>query len=180
MLVAGVRDQGFSVATARKAVFAVRDAWIRGLGQGEAVDVGCGRIACVWRGGDPKLVTRKAGTGGKLKHEESPEARVYQMDALPVRVAFRPAVAFAGEVVESIIPEFRNLQRCVPGQPPKVRRRKRKAARPEPVPVARTATAEVKRQPVSVAGGRGPLSSAPSRGRAATELAQLFSQRKGR
>ena len=74
------------------------------------------------------------GAGGKLKHEKSPEARVYQRDALPVRVAFRPSLAFSGEVVESITAEFRNFQRWVPGQPPKSRRRKRKAARPEPVP----------------------------------------------
>jgi hypothetical protein len=151
VLIAGVRDQGFSAAIARKAVVAVRDAWIRGLGQGEEVDVGCGRLVAVWRGGDPKLITRNAGAGGKLKHEVSPEARVYQMDALPVRVAFRPSLAFSGEVVESITPEFRNFQRWVPGQPPKARRRKRKAARPEPVPVARTETAAVKRQPVSAA-----------------------------
>jgi hypothetical protein len=113
--------------------------------------VGCGVLAGVWRGGDPKLVKRKAGQGGKLKHEESPEARVYQRDALPVRVAFRPSLAFSGEVVESITPEFRNFMRWVPGQPPKKRRRKRKAARPEPVPAAQTATAEVKREPVSAA-----------------------------
>jgi hypothetical protein len=86
-----------------------------------------------------------------LKHEESPEPRVYQRDALPIRVAFRPSVAFRGELVELITPEFRNLQRWVPGQPPKARRRKRKAARPEPVSSARPATAEVKREPVSVA-----------------------------
>src|ERR1019366_695742 len=52
VLIAGVRDQGFSAATAKKAVHAVRDAWIRGLGRGEEVDVGCGRLAAVWRGGD--------------------------------------------------------------------------------------------------------------------------------
>jgi hypothetical protein len=86
-----------------------------------------------------------------LKHEESPEPRVYQRDALPIRVAFRPSVAFRGEAVELITPEFRNLRRLVPGQPPKKRRRKRKAARPEPAPAAPTATAEVQREPVSVA-----------------------------
>src|SRR5664279_3003110 len=151
VLVAGVRDQGFSAATARKAVLAVRDAWIRGLARGEEVDVGCGRLAAVWRGGDPKLVNRKAGTGGKLNHEESPEPRVYQRDGLPIRVAFRPSLAFRGEAVELITPTFKNLSRLVPGQPPKARRRKRKAARPEPAPPARTPTAEVKREPVSVA-----------------------------
>ena len=151
VLVAGVRDRGFSAATARKAVVAVRDAWIRGLARGEEVDVGCGHLASVWRGGDPKLVNRKAGAAGKLKHEESPEPRVYQRDALPIRVAFRPSVAFRGEVVELITPEFRNFQRWVPGQPPKKRRRKRKAARPEPVPVVQTATAELKREPASAA-----------------------------
>ena len=151
VLIAGVRDQGFSAAIARKAVVAVRDAWIRGLGQGEEVDVGCGRLAAVWRGGDPKLVNRKAGTGGKLKHEESPEPRVYQRDALPIRVAFRPSLAFRGEAVELITPTFKNLRRLVPGQAPKVRRRKRKALRPEPEPAVRTVTAEVKREPVSVA-----------------------------
>ena len=122
VLIAGVRDQGFSAATAKKAVYAVRDAWIRGLGRGEEVDVGCGRLAAVWRGGDPTMVTRKAGAGGRLVHEESPEARAYQRDALPIRVAFRPSVAFSGELVELITPEFRNLQRWVPGQPPKKRR----------------------------------------------------------
>lgn len=119
VLIAGVRDQGFSAATAKKAVHAVRDAWIRGLARGEEVDVGCGHLASVWRGGDPKLVTRKAGTGGRLKHEESPEPRIYQRDALPIRVAFRPSVAFRGEVVELITPEFRNFQRWVPGQRPR-------------------------------------------------------------
>ena len=151
VLVAGVRDQGFSEAVARQAVHAVRDAWIRGLGQGEEVEVGCGRLAAVWRGGDPKLVDRKAGAAGRLKHEESPEPRVYQRDALPIRVAFRPSVAFRGEAVELITPTFKNLRRLVPGQPPKARRRKRKAARPEPAPPVRTPTAEVKREPVSVA-----------------------------
>src|ERR1017187_7211711 len=65
VLIAGVRDQGFSAATAKKAVHAVRDAWFRGLARGEEVDVGCGRLAAVWRGGDPKMVDRKAGTGGR-------------------------------------------------------------------------------------------------------------------
>ena len=151
VLIAGVRDQGFSAATAKKAVHAVRDAWIRGLARGETVDVGVGELAAVWRGGDPKLVNRRAGAAGRLKHEESPEPRVYQRDALPIRVAFRPSVAFRGEAVELITPEFRNLRRLVPGQPPKKRRRKRKAARPEPVPVVQTATAELKREPVSAA-----------------------------
>jgi hypothetical protein len=128
----------------------------KGLGElinprGEEVDVGCGRLAAVWRGGDPKLVHRKAGAAGKLKHEESPEPRIYQRDALPIRVAFRPSVAFSGEVVELITPEFRNLRQLVPGQPPKARRRKRTAARLEPAPPVRTPTAEVKREPVSVA-----------------------------
>src|ERR1035441_10102304 len=151
VLIAGVRDQGFSAATAKKAVHAVRDAWIRGLGRGEEVDVGCGHVAAVWRGGNPTMVTREAGAGGRLVHEESPEARAYQRDALPIRVAFRPSVAFSGELVELITPEFTNLQRWVPGQPPKKRRRKRRAARPEPAPATRTPTAEVKREPVSVA-----------------------------
>ena len=130
---------------------AVRDAWIRGLARGETVDVGVGELAAVWRGGDPKLVNRKAGAAGKLKHEESPEPRVYQRDALPIRVAFRPSLAFRGEVVELITPTFKNLRRLVPGQPPKARRRKRKTARPEPAPPARTQTVEVQREPVSVA-----------------------------
>src|ERR1019366_2138100 len=151
VLIAGVRDQGFSAATAKKAVHAVRDAWIRGLGRGEEVDVGCGRLAAVWRGGDPTMVTRKAGAGGRLVHEESPEARAYQRDALPIRVAFRPSVAFSGELVELITPEFTNLQRWVPGEPPKKRRRKRRAVRPEPAPAAQTATASIMREPVSVA-----------------------------
>jgi hypothetical protein len=151
VLIAGIRDQGFSADIARKAVHAVRDAWIRGLARGETVDVGVGELAAVWRGGDPKLVDRKAGTAGRLKHEESPEPRVYQRDALPIRVAFRPSVAFRGEAVELITPTFKNLRRLVPGQPPKARRRKRKAARPEPAPPARTPSAEVKREPVSVA-----------------------------
>src|ERR1019366_9051934 len=91
------------------------------------------------------------GNGGQLKHEESPEPRVYQRDALPIRVAFRPSLAFRGDVVELITPTFKNLRRLVPGQPPEKRRRKRKAARPEPAPATRTPTAEVKREPVSVA-----------------------------
>ena len=95
------------------------------------------------------MVTREAGAGGKLVHEESPEARAYQRDALPIRVAFRPSVAFSGELVELITPEFTNLQRWVPGQPPKKRRRKRRAVRPEPA--AQTATASIMREPVSVA-----------------------------
>jgi hypothetical protein len=132
-------------------VHAVRDAWILGLARGETVDVGVGELAAVWRGGDPKLVTREAGAGGQLINEEAPEARVYQRDALPIRVAFRPSAAFRGEVVELLTPEFKNLRRLVPGQPPKKRRRKRKAARPEPAPATRTPTAEVKREPVSVA-----------------------------
>jgi hypothetical protein len=86
-----------------------------------------------------------------LKHEESPEPRVYQRDALPIRVAFRPSLAFRGEVVELITPAFKNLRRLVPGQPPKARRRKRKALRPGPAPAVRTVTAEAKREPVSVA-----------------------------
>src|ERR1017187_4272780 len=153
VLIAGVRDQGFSAATAKKPVRAVRDAWIRGLGRGEEVDVGCGRLAAVWRGGDPKMVTREAGAGGRLVHEESPEPRAYQRDALPIRVAFRPSLAFSGELVELITPEFTNLQRWVPGQPPKKRRRKRRAVRPEPEPepAAQTPTSPVKREPVSVA-----------------------------
>jgi hypothetical protein len=113
--------------------------------------VGCGRLAAVWRSGDPTMVTREAGAGGRLVHEDSPEPRAYQRDALPIRVAFRPSVAFRGEAVELITPTFKNLRRLVPGQPPKARRRKRKAARPEPAPPARTQTAEVKREPVSVA-----------------------------
>jgi hypothetical protein len=151
VLVAAVRDQGFSAATSRKAVLAVRDAWIRGLFRGEQVDVGCGALARVWRGAGPKSVTRKAGSGGKLKQENLPEARVYQRDGLPIRVAFRPAVAFAGEVVESITPEFQNVQRWVPGQPPKARRRYRKAAKPEPVPVPVARKSEIKRPPPTVA-----------------------------
>src|ERR1019366_5648320 len=150
VLIAGVRDQGFSAATAKKAVHAVRDAWIRGLAQGETVDVGVGELASVWRGGDPTMVTREAGAGGKLVHEESPEPRAYQRDALPIRVAFRPSVAFSGELVELITPEFTNLQRWVPGQPPKKQRRKRRAVRPEPAPADRTATAPVIREPVPV------------------------------
>ena len=99
------------------------------------------------------MVTREAGAGGRLVHEESPEARAYQRDELPIRVAFRPAVAFSGELVELITPEFTNLQRWVPGQPPKKRRRKRRAVRPEPEPepAAQTPTSPVKREPVSVA-----------------------------
>jgi hypothetical protein len=97
------------------------------------------------------MVIRKAGTGGRLVHEESPEPRVYQRDALPIRVAFRPSLAFSGELVELITPEFRNLHRWVPGQPPKKRRRKRRAARPEPVPAGLTAAAPLSREPVSVA-----------------------------
>jgi hypothetical protein len=151
VLIAGVRDQGFSAAIARKAVHAVRDAWVQALGRGETVDVGVGELAAVWRGGDPTMVTRKAGTGGRLVHEKSPEPRVYQRDALPIRVAFRPSLAFSGELVELITPEFRNLHRWVPGQPPKKRRRKRQAVRPEPAPVAQAATSPVKREPVSVA-----------------------------
>jgi hypothetical protein len=76
---------------------------------------------------------------------------VYQRDALPIRMAFRPSLAFSGELVELITPEFKNLHRWVPGQPPKKRRRKRQAGRPEPVSAARPATTEVKREPVSVA-----------------------------
>jgi hypothetical protein len=151
VLIAGIRDQGFSADIARKAVHAVRDAWIRGLARGETVDVGVGELAAVWRGGDPKLVDRKAGAAGRLEHEESPEPRVYQRDALPIRVAFRPSLAFRGEVVELITPAFKDLRRLVPGQPPKARRRKRRALRLEPEPAAPTATAEVQREPVSVA-----------------------------
>src|ERR1019366_964283 len=109
VLIAGVRDQGFSAAIARKAVHAVRDAWVQALGRGETVDVGVGELAAVWRGGDPKLVDRKAGAAGRLVHEDSPEPRVYQRDALPIRMAFRPSLAFSGELVELITPEFKNL-----------------------------------------------------------------------
>ena len=97
------------------------------------------------------MVTREAGAGGKLVHEDSPEARAYQRDALPIRVAFRPSVTFSGELVELITPEFTNLQRWVPGQPPKKRRRKRRAVRPEPTPAGLTAAAPLRRAPVSVA-----------------------------
>src|SRR5664280_1044536 len=65
--------------------------------------------------------------------------------------ARKAVLAFRGEAVELITPTFKNLRRLGPGQPPKARRRKRKAARPEPAPPVRTPTAEVKREPVSVA-----------------------------
>src|ERR1035441_6442829 len=76
------------------------------------------RSASIW----PSLSGRVMPPLPSEEIPQPPEPRAYQRDALPIRVAFRPSVAFSGELVELITPEFRNLQRWVPGQPPKKRR----------------------------------------------------------